>query len=133
LGLDLKKNRGGAGLKRSNFFRGFSTEYARHKKNSRNCMFLHGIICKSTSTSMAGRTEFAAGQNSDDLGHERARGAGELREEVEGNPFYRLPIAKEHRGGWNLIGTEAPVVVSRRTMRAAFCSWRADLATAAAA
>jgi hypothetical protein len=39
-----------------------------------------------------------------DSGHGRARGAGQKKEEMEGVPFYRLPMAGRHRGGGNLAG-----------------------------
>jgi hypothetical protein len=38
--------------------------------------------------------------------------AGEKKEEIEGNPFYRLPMAEMHRGSRSLIGKEAAVFCS---------------------
>jgi hypothetical protein len=51
-----------------------------------------------------------------DSGPRRARGAGQKKEEMEGVPFYRLPMAGRHYGGGNLVGKR----------RRRFCLWRTD-------
>jgi hypothetical protein len=61
-------------------------------------MFLQGLICKFL---FGCGQELLSGKNAGDLGRERKRGVGELRDDDEKVPFYLLPMAEKHRGGRN--------------------------------
>jgi hypothetical protein len=71
-------------LRRCNRSREFSANFTRHKKEQENYIFLQGLDCKISSSSMADARELAAGQNWSDLDHGRAREVGEKKEEREG-------------------------------------------------
>jgi hypothetical protein len=85
-------------LKRCNRSRGFFSNFTRHKKEQENYIFLQGLDCKISSSSMAAARELAAGQNWSDLDHGRAREVGEKKVEREGVRFHVLPAAEMHRG-----------------------------------
>jgi hypothetical protein len=70
-------------------------------------MFLQGQTAKARRT-QPWWPAATVGRISGDSGHGRARGAGEMKEEREGVPFYILPAAGMHRGGRNLTGKWRP-------------------------
>jgi hypothetical protein len=60
---------------------------------------------------MAAVEGLAAGQNCSDLDHGRVGEVGK-KNEVERNPFYRLPLLETHHGSRNLAGKMMTVVCS---------------------
>jgi hypothetical protein len=89
-GLDLKKITSGAVLKRCNRSRGFSTKFARHKKEQKNYSFPKGLICKKLcSTSMvAGSSRWS---KSIDFRHGRPRKLGERKRRGRGSDLMPYP------------------------------------------